>query len=279
MFFNREFVREVGPWQWAWRTFLRQFTKRVLRRDNSIILPTGLKMTLPRASKFSSEAFITRCNVDWGSEELFAGFLDPRGAFLDIGANVGYYSLYMLPRVSCVHAFEPDSRAQPTLRKNLGLYQNAHVHGVAVADRSGHGTFIETSSSEVSHLSGSVDDFVPDLPVAPTDITTVDDFVRDHRLPVTGIKIDVEGADCAVIQGALQTLTSQSLLVLAESEPNAALFDLLPAGYSVYAFVKTAGAKRFSFREIVPDDPAQTKMLFLVPKRLHREFFQLACSA
>ena len=105
---NLEFVKEVGPFTWLRRTFVRQFSKRILGKDNSLKLPTGLRMRLPTASKFASEVFITGSKVDWGSEELFVNHLNASEVVLDVGANIGYYSLYVLPRTAAVHAFEPD---------------------------------------------------------------------------------------------------------------------------------------------------------------------------
>ena len=114
---NTVFIRDVGPLRWAWRTARRQFYKRILCRDHRMQLPTGQWMTLPIVDHFASEAFITNADVDWGSEQLLFSLLGGKGAFLDIGAHIGYYSLYMLPRVEAVYAFEPDPRVRALLEK------------------------------------------------------------------------------------------------------------------------------------------------------------------
>jgi hypothetical protein len=51
---------------------VRQFYKRVLRRDLRMKLPTGLPIVLPRSSQFGSEAYVTNANVDLGAEALLA---------------------------------------------------------------------------------------------------------------------------------------------------------------------------------------------------------------
>jgi FkbM family methyltransferase len=271
---NSEFVKEVGTFTWLRRTFLRQFSKRILSKDNTVVLPTGLRMLLPRTSKFASEVFITGSNVDWGSEEVFANHLDASGVVLDVGANIGYYSLYVLPRVSGVHAFEPDPRALTVLRANLAGHAHAHIHSLAVSKGTGKSLFILEPNSEVSHLadpstqsSGEQRDI---------DVTTIDDFVAEQDLRITGIKIDVEGADHDVIEGAVGTLESQVPLVLTETKPDEYLFKMIrPLGYKVFAFVKNPNTAQFAFHEIVRDGNFQTKMLFLVPMRLQGTFEDL----
>jgi FkbM family methyltransferase len=271
---NSEFVKEVGTFRWLRRTFVRQFSKRILRKDNTIVLPTGLPMVLPRTSKFASEVFITGSNVDWGSEEVFANHLDASGVVLDVGANIGYYSLYMLPRAAAIHAFEPDPRALAVLRSNLEGHSNAHVHSLAVGKSTEKSFLILEPNSEVSHLADLSTQSSGEL--CEIDVTTIDQFVSERDLPITGIKIDVEGADLDVIEGAVGTLGSQFPLVLTETKPDERLFGLIrPLGYKVFAFVKHPNTAQFSFHEIDREGNFQTKMLFLVPIRLQSTFESL----
>jgi len=268
---NIEFIREIGPTRWVVRTFMRQFSKRILRCDNNIVLPNGLRMRLPRTSKFSTEVFVSQCNVDWGSEQLFALHLDPGRAVIDVGANVGYYSLYMLPRVASVHAFEPDSRARKTLERNLSGHSRAYVHPQAVGATCGTARFVLAESSEVSHVANANESSAVEI-----EMITIDRFVAENRLSVTGIKIDAEGADIDVLEGAKATLDSHLPLVLIETAPNQPLFQLvLPLNYRVFAFVKHLDTHSFHFQEIECDSRERTKMLFLVPPRLHATFAEL----
>ncbi|MGB8481674.1 MAG: FkbM family methyltransferase [Acidobacteriaceae bacterium] len=254
---------------------MRQFSKRILGKDNTIVLPTGLRMRLPRTSKFASEVFITGANVDWGSEAIFANHLDASGVVLDVGANIGYYSLYMLPRAGSVHAFEPDPTALAILRSNLAGHSNAHVQSKAVGKCTGKSSFILEPNSEVSHLADPSTRLGEER--YEVDVTTIDQFVAERDLRITGIKIDVEGADLDVIEGAVKTLGSQFPLVLTETTPDERLFGLIrPLGYKVFAFIKHPKTSKFQLQEIVRKSTLQTKMLFLVPTRLQSTFESLA---
>lgn len=275
---DREFIERVGWARWTWKTIQRRVSQDVFRCDNNLTLPTGLRIRLPRESRFGTEAFKTGCDVDWGSERLFADSLDPSGVVLDIGANIGYYSLYVLPVVAAVHAFEPDPRPRAALERNLRDHPNAHIHPQAVGRSNTKGVFVSEPHSELSHLSGN------SAAGCEVDVVTVDSFVHANRLHVTGIKIDVEGWDIDVIEGALTTLETQAPLLLTEATPEVRLFCLIRSlNYKVFAFTKDFRTSshpwnrtRFRLEEIAAGSDRQTKMLFLAPARLHNKFEALA---
>jgi FkbM family methyltransferase len=272
---NTVFIRDVGPLRWAWRTAIRQFYKRILRRNHAMQLPTGEWITLPIADHFASEAFITRADVDWGSEQLLFSFLKGEGVFLDVGAHIGYYSLYMLPRVRAVYAFEPDPRVRVLLEKNVNTKPNIEVIASAVGASEGTAHFTLERHSEVSHLSTAGQNAANQIEV---EVTTIDAFVAARSLTVEAIKIDVEGHDTEVIRGALHVLTQQHPIVLTEAKPDAKLFALAASiNYRVFAFVRHASARDKLLRELSSTSavPGETKMLFLVPNRLASQFTRL----
>jgi len=102
------FIKQVGWRKWLIRYSYRQFMKRVFKSGVSLKLPTGLSYYCPSWDPSGSEVYVTNADMDWGSEKLLSCILDPDGTFIDVGAHTGYYSLYMLPLVSFVYAFEPD---------------------------------------------------------------------------------------------------------------------------------------------------------------------------
>ncbi len=261
---NYAFIREVGAARWAWRTAIRQMHKRILRDEHGMRLPTGEWMALPFESRFASEAFVTGADVDWGSERLLASLLSGTGVMLDVGANIGYYSLYMLPRVRAVYSFEPDPRALKGLKKNVGSNGKVEIVACAVGAVPGRATFVLDENAERSHLASEDAGGAGTIEV---EVTTIDAFVKERGVRVEAIKIDAEGHDTEVLEGALGTLTGQRPLVLTEAEPGETLFRIAAeVGYRVFAFVRERESRRRRFTELEAEVPVagETKMLFLV---------------
>ncbi len=135
--------------------------------------------------------------------------LDVGGVFYDIGANNGFLALLGARRVGpegCIYAFEPFppnlERIQRALQDNKVL--NCIVVPQAVSNVSGMGHLslaLEGDWSKPSLISGGNDRTVS------VQTTTLDEFVARNRWP-TLIKLDVEGAEVLVLQGASRLLTS-----------------------------------------------------------------------
>ena len=134
---------------------------------------------------------------------LFEQLLRPGGVVLDVGANVGYYTLLASVLVGdggVVHAFEPEPRNAEFLRHHLRVngVRNVTVQQAAVSDRAGTARFEFGSGSGTGHLGES----------GTLEVRTLrlDDYCAEHGLVPTAIKIDVEGAEMSVLFGARDTL-------------------------------------------------------------------------
>ncbi len=264
----------MGPLRWAIRTAIRQYYKRVVKHDHAMQLPTGEWMTLPISDRFATEAFRTQGDVDWGSEKLLFSLLRRRGVLLDVGAHIGYYSLYMLPGVLKVYSFEPDPRVFALLENNVGAKPKVETIPWAVGATAGRARFTLERDSAVSHLSRYGEDKFRQIVV---DVATIDSFVFERGLFVEAIKIDVEGHDIEVIRGAMGVLEEQQPLVLTEARPDAELFALMQRiSYRVHAYVRHPRTRKKRMAELFANVPigGETKMLFLVPHRLKRGFAQ-----
>jgi FkbM family methyltransferase len=134
---------------------------------------------------------------------LFEQLLRPGGVVLDVGANVGYYTLLASVLVGdggAVHAFEPEPRNAEFLRHHLRVNgaRNVTVQQAAVSDREGTARFEFGSGSGTGHLGES----------GALEVRTLrlDDYCAEHGIVPTAIKIDVEGAEMSVLVGASRTL-------------------------------------------------------------------------
>ncbi len=279
---NWAYVREVGLVRYAVRTAVRQFFKRVLGRGIDYRLPTGVSMHLPAASRFGSEVYVTGARVDSGAEALFVRHLDAAGDFVDAGANIGYYALYAAPRVRRVWAFEPNPATLEILRANALRAGNVEVVPQALFSRPGRMTLDVGSEAEISHLVTPGAGSVGGTATVEVEVTTLDAFTAARSdVRITGIKIDVEGADLAVLEGARATIARDRPLVLTEfsesagNRPEDIAAFAAGLGYGMHAFVRTDPASaRYSLRAVDAGDIAagRCKMIFLVPERLAAAF-------
>ncbi|GAB5506738.1 MAG: hypothetical protein Rhirs2KO_19010 [Rhizobiaceae bacterium] len=142
------------------------------------------------------------------TKRWFVRNVEPDWTILDIGANVGVYSVLFgrAAHKGRVHAFEPTSTISK-LNANLSANDVANVttYEIAVGSRSGKTT------DRIYRMWGT----------APEEhdyaFTTVDEFVSDQGIEkVNLIKIDVDGFDLEALKGARQTLIDQNPYVMIE---------------------------------------------------------------
>lgn len=143
--------------------------------------------------------------------------IDPTRNAVDAGANKGVYT-YWLERLSAhVHAYEPNPKMFDVLKSGVG--SKATVHHAALSDQGGSFTLRipKTARGTYSNQGGSLNhDKVGD--------SYGEVIVETHRLDDQGIqnvgflKIDVEGHEMAVLDGALKTIARDRPTLLIEME-------------------------------------------------------------
>jgi FkbM family methyltransferase len=197
-----------------------QFRSRILK-DVHIPWVCGQRLVLSRGMEGATG------NVYFGlhefSDMLFVlHFLRPGDLFVDVGANVGVYTV-LAAGACCVKtiAIEPDLTALRALRYNIainGLDPFVEVHDVAVGPGDGpvHFTVGLGARNRVTR-DGSSTTKVRQRPL--------DDIVG-LRSP-TFIKIDVEGYETEALEGARKTLEKGDLKIAAVEWPHQPASDLL----------------------------------------------------
>ena len=153
-----------------------------------------------------------------GEPELAAlGTLLPRGGIaVDVGANVGFFAYALSAIVDRVIAFEPNP--DYALFARWMLRGRAEVHQLALSDRPGRGTLYVPLSDRgmVLHLAGSLKQTHSQF----RDVKTYDVEVRAlDELGLAGvrfIKVDVEGSEREVLDGARATIARDRPIVLLE---------------------------------------------------------------
>jgi FkbM family methyltransferase len=137
------------------------------------------------------------------TEQYFEDFLQlaPVGeTFIDIGGFDGFNSLEFIkrcPEYSAIHLFEPDPENYMTCLSALNGKQNVYCHPRGLSDNKDTLRLEPQGSGSMISASGSIEIAVDRL----------DDILQDLYEP-TLMKMDVEGAELQVIDGAKHTIST-----------------------------------------------------------------------
>ena len=139
--------------------------------------------------------------------------LKPEDICFDIGGNVGFFSMLMAKRASggMVHVFEPIALNAALIRTNAELngFGNLVINNIAVGAQKDSVTFSISIDSAYSsmHPTGRIAE--EKSIVVP--VETIDDYLAIHSIPRIDImKVDVEGAEARVIEGAAKILQDEA---------------------------------------------------------------------
>ena len=186
------------------------------------------------------------------------------GDLIDVGAYHGVYSFLLGPKAKLEDNFilcEPDPDAEKALFKNLSILKKIFkkVKFQFISEPIGDGKTVSKNSTDYGH---------PVYSAEKSDINAIekkevilqsekiDNLVKRLNLKPTFVKIDVEGAEYAILQGMTDTLKDFRPLVMLEKHPT-----LLPKNISINDinnFLKGRGYQVES--EIFQDDIAITQV-------------------
>lgn len=190
---------------------------------------------------------------EYEKQQVFVRTVKPGDVVYDVGANVGFYTLLASRLVGPggrVFSFEPLPRNIKYLRRHLDAngVTNVTVFEGAVSDRSGTARFDVDAIPEMTRLSagGSLE----------VQTFQIDELIAAGQATVpTLMKIDVEGAEADVLEGARDLLTRHHptvLLATHNDEVHRRCWDVLAGlGYQVEALDDTG-----PYREVLAKYPA-----------------------
>jgi FkbM family methyltransferase len=198
----------------------------------------------------------------------------PEGTFLDIGANLGWYSLNVRKQYPSaqIYAFEAVPNIFKRLKKNLEWNK---IEDIYCIDR---GVFkenttlpfyfdcVETSSSSMADLREH-----PETERVDCKVGRLDDLVQEYHIAsVDFIKCDVEGSELFVYQGGQESIRQHKPVIFSEMlrkwsakfgyHPNDIIDLLQGMGYECFVTDEDTTLKKFGR---VTDDTVETNYFFL----------------
>jgi FkbM family methyltransferase len=162
--------------------------------------------------------------LSWNPEEYraFRAAVRPGSIVLDVGANVGSYTLLFAiwaGPAGRVFAFEPSPEARDGLRQHIqlnGLKDRVEIVPAAVSSTVGSTRFAIDGASGANAIAAGDHAAARSIEV---ETTTIDAFCERQGLRPDVVKIDVEGAELDVLQGARRVLAMPGLHAFLEFHP------------------------------------------------------------
>src|SRR5262249_28362466 len=137
---------------------------------------------------------------------LFCRLLKTKSCVLDVGANIGYYTLLAAKALEGrgeVHSFEPCPRVFQWLSENVRLYcfSCLTVNQAAVSD--GNGTQPLFIPADLAGSNASlIKDFTAQDSSVMTPVLCLDTYCANQvKRPVDLLKVDAEGGELNVLRG------------------------------------------------------------------------------
>ena len=185
--------------------------------------------------------------------EFIRKILKPGDTFLDIGANGGLYSIIAAKIVGHqghVYACEPGKKELDLLKQNITIngINNITIIESAISNKKGSDLLAVSvdgalnSLKETNHPDQNIESW------QTVEINTVDNLVQELNIPkINVMKVDVEGAEKLVFEGASNFLKSNSnvTIVFESSELNSNDF-----GYKPEELISNLQSKGFKLKYI-----------------------------
>jgi FkbM family methyltransferase len=199
--------------QRLWEKYHRRIAWRTRVRPKIATTPFGFKVHVQLPNFIQKniwltgrwEPFVTEC---------FRSILAPGDTFVDVGANIGYYSLLasrIVGQGGHVYAIEASPTIFALLQKNIALNRAINVETVhaAAASRDGELEFWLASETDLGHSTSvetlaSAQEMRSEGRVRSGALTSL--VPVERLLNARLIKIDVEGAERGVLQPVFERL-------------------------------------------------------------------------
>lgn len=181
--------------------------------------------------------------------KLFLEQLRAGDVVLDIGANIGYYTLLAARKVGtdgCVYAFEPDPTNFSLLKQNVELngYGNVVLVNKAVGETSEDLKLYLSDVNAGDHRTYASEVGRPAITIP---CTSIDDYFRGQDRKADFIKMDIQGSECRALRGMQETLERcEQVKLTVEFWP----YGLVRAGDSPQELIRLLELNRFKLYDI-----------------------------
>jgi len=193
-----------------------KFLNNLVKDEFVFKSPWGFKIIINPSKIVEREFYLGRFENE--VLKLFDKLLKTNDIVFDVGANVGLFSLLAANRLKDkvkVYAFEPSDYPFDKIRRNISLnkFKSINTNNIGLWDHKGFVKFhlcIDEAYNSIgtnpqSEIKSSIN-----IPV-----TTIDDFCQEKNITKIDIlKIDSEGAEFQILNGAKRLISSLSIPII-----------------------------------------------------------------
>lgn len=259
----------LGPFE----QFLAYLGPRLLpspSEEVEVKLLGGKRMVVPQGSP-STRNYMTGL-YETDVTRLFTRVVKEGMSVVDVGANIGYYTLLaseLVRGAGRVYAFEADPKIYGYLQRNVEANACLNVVAVerAIANTVSRGQFVRLEL-ERGYLTASD----PQAGLITVEMVTLDHYFEEHEWPcINLVKMDIEGGELAALEGmvelsarnpGLQLIMEYNLIALRRGDcsPDDLAAILRRLGFC-YGYLIERGLKPFSIDRSLPKSRAIYNLL------------------
>lgn len=254
-FFLRNINKALNPF------FLKNIK---LPPSGKIKIKVGDKNLIINANQSSAMAKYLFWNgpLNFEFTPMFLDLVKNADVFVDIGANIGHYSLLTAltnPKAK-IYSFEPAGGPNFYLNKNVksNNFTNIKVEKIALSKNIGTIDFYEGQNKKYTYLkydlsgegnAGSLTEVIHTFKHVVVPTITLDEYVANNSIEkIDLIKIDTEGTEHNILAGASKVLDEYRPLIICETnfDQIETELDLVMGNhnYEFYFYLPTGGLKK-----------------------------------
>jgi FkbM family methyltransferase len=180
-----------------------------------------------------------------GEQELFAFAAQKGGTAIDVGANLGAHSMMMAKCYEHLFAFEPQPTLHKLLRGNLSPFLNTTTYNAACGNNDGLLDLPQVNYGAELNFGGigrECLDHLPDEQRKEISMFKIQSRMLDRcdaiqaAEKISLIKVDVEGMEKEVLEGARKTISKHQPILYVENDKPAHSKALVDYIYNVLAY-------------------------------------------
>ena len=229
--------------------------RTIINRINHSIARKNI-MTYPQLVIFSFDHIGLALNVEGRYENsilyLVEEFINQKlpaaknSTVLDIGANIGNHSIFFAKMFKKVYAFEPNPVTYEVLKINCNFIsetKNIEPFNFGLSDIDGTLPFLINHSNIGGSAIAKNEETSENI--IDVSVKKLDDLTIMNNTTIALIKLDVEGHELKVLEGAKNTLSKNKPAILFEQHPS----DIVNGSSDVVMFLQELGYDFFTIKK------------------------------